>query len=154
MTALYVTHEQTIKTLAASFFSNYADAEDAIQEANIKLSDMNTEGVDNEAGLVYTIVSNLFKDIHKSNKREREGYCASLLEDLIDDNDPLVLLERNDEEIEMGRRVSDLPADLRVVAEMYYFTGLSYRQIATELGLPQGTVASRLNTARKYLTGE
>ena len=40
-----------------------------------------------------------------------------------------------------------LPADQRQAVEMAYFEGRTYRQVATDLGIPEGTAASRLRLA-------
>lgn len=47
--------------------------------------------------------------------------------------------------------VAKLPRKQRCVVELYYFEGLSQKQIAAQLQLPYGTVRSRLYYARKRL---
>jgi RNA polymerase sigma-70 factor (ECF subfamily) len=44
-----------------------------------------------------------------------------------------------------------LPADLRMVTVLYDIEGLSYREIATVLKIPEGTVKSRIHRARSAL---
>jgi RNA polymerase sigma-70 factor (ECF subfamily) len=44
-----------------------------------------------------------------------------------------------------------LPADLRMVTVLYDIEGLSYREIATVLEIPEGTVKSRIHRARSAL---
>lgn len=41
-----------------------------------------------------------------------------------------------------------LPPDSRAILALSYFEGLSYQEISETLGIPSGTVASRLSTAR------
>ena len=48
----------------------------------------------------------------------------------------------------LDRVLSDMPADLRAVFISYEFEELTMAEIAEGLGLPQGTVASRLRRAR------
>jgi RNA polymerase sigma factor (sigma-70 family) len=43
--------------------------------------------------------------------------------------------------------VAKLPARERAVVSLAYFDGLTYRQIADRLGLPEGTVKSRIRRA-------
>ncbi len=43
--------------------------------------------------------------------------------------------------------VAGLPDDERAVVTLAYFDGLSYRQVAAQLGLPEGTVKSRIRRA-------
>lgn len=45
----------------------------------------------------------------------------------------------------------ELPAEFRLVLSMFYFEGCSYREIAEQLGLPQGTVMSRLSRGKSQL---
>jgi RNA polymerase sigma-70 factor (ECF subfamily) len=43
--------------------------------------------------------------------------------------------------------VSSLPPDQRRVVELAYFDGLSYRDVATAVGIPEGTAKSRMRLA-------
>lgn len=47
--------------------------------------------------------------------------------------------------------VNELPNEYRIVLNMYYFEHLSYAEIASELGIPMGTVMSRLSRGRNQL---
>lgn len=50
--------------------------------------------------------------------------------------------------------LDELPEDFRVILLMFYFEELSYRQIADRLGLPMGTVMSRLARAKQHLRNQ
>jgi len=45
----------------------------------------------------------------------------------------------------------DLPDEFRVVVLMFYFEELSYKEIAEQVGIPIGTVMSRLSRAKNHL---
>ena len=47
--------------------------------------------------------------------------------------------------------LAKIPPDFRVVLVMFYFEDCSYREIAEQLGLPIGTVMSRLARAKGHL---
>lgn len=47
--------------------------------------------------------------------------------------------------------LNQLPTEFRTVLVLFYFENLSYQQIATELGLPIGTVMSRLSRGKQQL---
>jgi len=47
--------------------------------------------------------------------------------------------------------IQALPEPFRVVVLMFYFEDASYREIADELGVPVGTVMSRLSRAKALL---
>ena len=57
-----------------------------------------------------------------------------------------------DEELQgVKRRVDGLDPPLRLVVEMHYMEGMKLREIAGAMGIPVGTVKSRLNAALKVL---
>jgi RNA polymerase sigma-70 factor, ECF subfamily len=47
--------------------------------------------------------------------------------------------------------IDDLPPEFRLAVVMFYFEDCSYREIAEKLGLPIGTVMSRLARAKRHL---
>lgn len=47
--------------------------------------------------------------------------------------------------------LDELPDEYRLVVAMFYFEELSYKEIASELELPIGTVMSRLSRAKGRL---
>jgi RNA polymerase sigma-70 factor (ECF subfamily) len=51
----------------------------------------------------------------------------------------------------LGRAIATLSADHRVVVALRYYRDLQVEQIATQLGIPAGTVQSRLHYALKQL---
>jgi RNA polymerase sigma-70 factor (ECF subfamily) len=59
------------------------------------------------------------------------------------------------EAAELARRVRQgvlgLPDALRVAVELAFYQGLTYRQIADELGIPEGTAKSRMRSALRRL---
>lgn len=53
--------------------------------------------------------------------------------------------------VKVRAQLQELPPPHRVVLEMHYLEELSLAQIAEALGIPRGTVKSRLYNARKQL---
>ena len=51
----------------------------------------------------------------------------------------------------LQQALSRLPDGFRLAVTMFYFEGCSYREIADQLGVPLGTVMSRLARAKGYL---
>lgn len=60
-------------------------------------------------------------------------------------------LERAELEAGFERAVAALPSEQRNVFVLRFYEEMSYDEIARELGLPLGTVMSRLNRARRRL---
>ncbi|PZG38758.1 RNA polymerase subunit sigma [Spongiactinospora gelatinilytica] len=56
-----------------------------------------------------------------------------------------------DEAHRVRQAVQRLPAALREVIELAYFGGRTYRQVADELGLPEGTAKSRIRLGLRTL---
>lgn len=54
-----------------------------------------------------------------------------------------------DQQVSVRLVLQSLPLDSRAILALSYFEGLSYQEISDTLGIPAGTVASRLNTARE-----
>lgn len=61
--------------------------------------------------------------------------------------DPAVVAERSD----LVDAIKKLPTRQAAALVLRYFHGYSNREIATALGIPEQTVASRLSAARKHL---
>jgi len=59
--------------------------------------------------------------------------------------------DSGDERELLERALSDLPEDLRVLFVLREVEGLCYRDLAEVLGIPEGTVASKLSRARQEL---
>ena len=60
----------------------------------------------------------------------------------------------NDAAEEIREMVRRLPPQIRETVILKYFSGMSIEEIATTLGIPPGTVKSRLFTAKQILTEE
>ncbi len=58
---------------------------------------------------------------------------------------------RIDARIAIERALSDLSEESYRIVHLRYLTGLSLKEIATVIGIPEGTVKSRLHTARLRL---
>ena len=56
-------------------------------------------------------------------------------------------LEREEIRIHIRRSVNDLPESLRQPLDLVYYKGLKIREAADRLGIPQGTVKSRIRKA-------
>jgi len=61
---------------------------------------------------------------------------------------------RNDEAERVRTALGALPAHYRTVLELYYTSGLRYREIAEALGIPIGTVKTYIARAKRRLRDE
>jgi RNA polymerase sigma-70 factor (ECF subfamily) len=60
---------------------------------------------------------------------------------------PPVMLESSETRVRVKQVVDDMPALYREVLQLNYFQRMSYQQISEVLGVPLGTVKSRLHAA-------
>ena len=67
------------------------------------------------------------------------------------EEDPLAVLEDADERRVVQEAVRGLTVEYRAVLELFAFDGESYESIAARLGVPLGTVRSRLNRGKALL---
>jgi len=65
--------------------------------------------------------------------------------------DPAVLAERNEQIDRLWAAIHQLPAKHREIIVLCHFDHLSYKEMASALDIPIGTVMSRLHAARKQL---
>ncbi len=104
---------------------------------------------------VYRIMVNLALTERRRRRprlhRPQIGAAAPDAADPSEDSSPDRRLERSESEDLVHRALDRLAADHRVVVVMKEFDGLRYDQIAEALGVPVGTVRSRLHRARVEL---
>lgn len=70
------------------------------------------------------------------------------------DSDPVGVAQRNERVEDLRRALMALPVHHRDILVMNHFHEMSYKDMAETLGVPIGTVMSRLHNARKALREE
>ncbi len=65
--------------------------------------------------------------------------------------EPSVLLEQDETRAQVYTALTALPEQQRIVITLFYISDYSLQEISTFLGIPVGTVKSRLHTARERL---
>ena len=71
--------------------------------------------------------------------------------DIADEEDPYEAFTETDEAAEVRREVTYLARQTREILIRYYFAGDSVAKIASDFGIPEGTVKSRLDTGRRMV---
>jgi RNA polymerase sigma-70 factor (ECF subfamily) len=114
---------------------------------------------------LYTVATNQAIDCQRRNKRHRmasidrragrdfEGEQGALIESLGGvEADPGKEVESAEQQTQVRRAVDALPEQTRQVVMLVYFQGMKYREAADILGIPVGTVKSRLHAAIEKLS--
>ena len=137
--------------------ANHEDANDLLQETSLKALDNEEKyaAETNFKGWMYTIMRNLF--INNYRKAVRNQTYVDQTDNLFYLNQSIDLADESTESShdlkEIRRIVNALPKEYRIPFAMYV-SGFKYREIAEKLGLPLGTVKSRIYFTRQKLQQE
>jgi RNA polymerase sigma-70 factor, ECF subfamily len=114
---------------------------------------------------LYTIATNQSIDAQRRNKRHRilsldrrgssqDSEETGSLVELLQSREPEASsnLEREERREWIREAVQNLPESLRGAVALVYYQGIKYREAAEILGIPVGTVKSRLNAALHRLS--
>jgi RNA polymerase sigma-70 factor (ECF subfamily) len=145
--------ESNLQSFALNFTRNSEDAKDLTQETMLKAITYSNYYAPqtNFRAWVFTIMRNIFINQYRRKVKSRMIFDNSkdlyLLNNSTDsENSTLNLLS----EKEVNKQISTLGHEYKKPFEMH-FQGFKYKEIADQLGIPIGTVKSRIFIARKKL---
>jgi len=165
---LTLPHLKSLYGLAVRLTGDGAAAEDLVQETYLKALQAfpTLRNPERSRSWLFQILSRLVADKQRTGNREiLTGDLTELdrfsLYHAIADEDPFPYSDHLHEDFlahfqdeEVRRALLALPEEYRVPLVLVYAEGLSYRELATTLGCPMGTVMSRLHRGRKILERE
>ncbi|WP_420718436.1 RNA polymerase sigma factor [Streptomyces sp. H51] len=129
------------------------DLQDGLQQVRLRLLERRARGEDppRDVGAWAAVVaSNLAVDWHRTrNRQERVSARLTLLS--APDEQRRDSTENSLRALAVAEGLDALPAAQRQVLVLRYYADLSVPQIAEQLGIPLGTVKSRLYAAAKLL---
>jgi RNA polymerase sigma-70 factor (ECF subfamily) len=146
-------HMDAAYNMARWIVGSDADAQDVVQEAVLRAfkSFDRWRGGNGRAWLL-TIVRNCSYDWRRSNRRQREIAEFDESSHIGDDStEPGAILDRQLDSAMLHTAITALPAEYREVIVLREFEQLDYKQMADVIGVPIGTVMSRLARARQRL---
>ena len=154
---LVARHTRRVFGLAYRFVGRVDEAEDLTQDVFVKVY-QNLDRYHGGQGAFSTwltaVARNLSIDNHRKRREERirridgEGLVENLRSP---DEGPLKSLEREERVTLVRSGLKALPQELREPIILCDLQGLPYEEVATILGVPLGTVKSRLNRGRLEL---
>ena len=136
--------EKLLYRIARSYLNNDQEAEDAVQDALIKAWEKRKtlRDIHQFKPWMTRILSNRCRDILR--KRKRWSFYP-LEEDT-------VRVEMPETENAVMEAMKKLKPELRIVMTLHYVDGYSIQEMAEALGIPEGTVKTRMRNARKQLS--
>jgi RNA polymerase sigma-70 factor (ECF subfamily) len=142
---------------------NEPEARELTQEAFVRIFDraeQYDEGLSLETWFL-TVLKNVFRDsLRRMDRRTKVSLDAPIGDDgltvadaVADENEEALLdrLERLENAERLRKAMEKLSPDARAIVALIDMQGLGYEEAAEALGLPLGTVRSRLNRARDVL---
>jgi RNA polymerase sigma factor (sigma-70 family) len=152
--------EVVVPHLDAAF--NYArwltkhdmDAEDVVQDATIRALRFfpSLRNEDARAWLLAIVRNTWYGRLAKQGNSQRVGVYEEMIDDRRDEGlGPEALVLQQQAVGQVQQAVESLPVDFREVIVLRELEGLSYKEIAAIVGVPLGTVMSRLSRARERL---
>ena len=153
-------YQQQVINIAYGMLSNQEDAYDAAQEVFVRVY-KSIESFKEQSSFttwLYRITKNVCSDILR--KRQKHSGVISINQ-AIDEKKDMDIKDESptpEENMEISERqravreaISELKEEYRTVITLCDIEGLSYDYIAEVLGIPSGTVKSRINRARSAL---
>lgn len=148
---MFKKYERMIKSLTNDYFPIKEDAEDAQQEIYLKLLTMEAKPPEEgEEAWMYVVIENACKDMYRAAKR-RQAYDLGDNES-VDYNDPSDYYASDELAIAIEEGYEDLEGIPKDMIDMRYLDDLDYKAMAEKMGVPVGTVASRLMRAKHLLS--
>ena len=148
--SLVARHSRLMFRVAFSLLRNTQDAEDAVQEAFLKL--YRGEGwqrMDNEKAFLARTVWRVALDRLPKGREQSFNETAGDFESLGDSPEASAL--RSAQALRLRRMIDSLPVELRQVLLLSAIEELNSREIAELIGIPEGTVRTRMMRAREEL---
>jgi RNA polymerase sigma-70 factor, ECF subfamily len=140
--------------VAYKFVGKHDQAEDLTQDIFLKIFKA-LKTFDRRANFQTWIISisrNLCIDHYRSVRKERQTIAREVdtsdLQPASKERTPYALAEHQDLRAMLRQALDALPVTLRTAVVLRDLQELSYQEIADRLGLPEGTVKSRINRGR------
>ncbi|MCR5521824.1 MAG: sigma-70 family RNA polymerase sigma factor [Lachnospiraceae bacterium] len=138
---------------AYSFVRDREAAKDLFQETFIK-ANYNLDKFRGDSSIktwLIRITVNVCKDYLKSAYQKKVVPMTQVEEDSLRVEDDYEQIENEDRDEQIRRAVNSLPENYREVVLCVYFREMSVADTSAALGVPEGTVKSRLARARDVL---
>lgn len=139
-----------LRRYAMSLIRNPADAEELVQETLCRAIERmrSWRGIRNTRAYLYTILHNLYVDRFVKSGMRNEVISEKIVEqNLVVAPSQFYRVELR----ELDEAVRQLPEEHRAVILLVGLEGMTYATAASVLGIPVGTVMSRLSRARETL---
>jgi len=151
---LILPHLDAAYNLARWLTRNTQDAEDVVQEAYLRAFRFfgGFRGGNARTWLLKIVRNTCYTWLHQNRAQQvTDPFDEQANTDVTESQNPETLLLRRADGQLLNQALEELPMAFREVLVLLEVEGLSYKEIAEMLGIPIGTVMSRLARARQRL---
>ncbi|MDE3252136.1 MAG: sigma-70 family RNA polymerase sigma factor [Bacteroidota bacterium] len=146
-TYLYDNYSGALNTIVQNIVNDEELASDVLQEVFVKIWKQ-IESYDSSKGRLFTWMLNIARnasiDTIRSKSYQNSRQNRELTEDVYASGGTS---ETKTDQIGLRKMVNNLKEEYKVLVELSYFQGYTQDEISKMLGLPLGTVKTRLRTA-------
>ena len=155
-------YENGLFNLCLKLARSHSDAEELYQQTWLKAIQKSHTCKRSFKNWLYTVCLNAYRDSFRRSRREN-----IVIDNALSDETKTYLIETATDDISaeaeamknmtsklLIEKIAVLPDKHRLPVIFHYFEGLDYRETAEVLGLPIGTIKSRLNSAKEKLRRE
>jgi len=143
-----------VDRVARSLVRGSAEADDLVQETYLRAL-KSSDGFELQSFGIRPWLLRILHNLHVNRaKREQKQPAATAAEhlDLMAVAEPASFPAEGFNDVHLDRALDELPSELRSILILWAVDELSYKEIADVVGIPIGTVMSRLHRARQRLT--
>ena len=161
MSVLVETYKNELYNLCFRLTFNKHDADDLFQQTWIKAARHSSKfNGDSFRPWLFRICINQHKDNYRAQNRRKKIFKENFESTYAKDYVLVVSQEGESVEQQLEKKhiqallisnIGKLPTKQKMPIILYYYQQMKYSQIAQVLGIPEGTVKSRINTAKKTL---
>lgn len=155
--AVVLPHLDAAYTLARYLTRNDQDAQDVVQDASLRalryFQGFRGAGSAEGRAWLLAIVRNTAytrRQRHRADALTTE-FDEERHSEAVADEHPAAGIEAESDRAALRRAIDELPPEFREVIVLRELEGLSYKEISDVVGVPVGTVMSRLSRARRRL---
>jgi len=144
-------HDRALRALAYRLLEDPHQMDDAVQEAYLKAfrSLRGFEGRSAFGSWLHRIVYNVCMDLLRQRSSRNGRISLSVADEMPDSMpDPSEMAAQR---VDLAAALASLPPKMRAAVLMVDAEGMDYQAVADILGVPVGTVRSRLSQARRLL---
>lgn len=159
MAALYDRYARAVYSLALHVLREPRAAEDVVQDAFLTFWQQPASYVSERGAFgpwILRVARNRAIDLLRRGSREQfhdDDQGVSLEDRIVDpEPDPSDQLWSRTISVRVRAALHELTASQREVIELAYFRGMTQSQMATHLGVPLGTIKTRVRTALRRLS--